>query len=197
MYQQHDEQHQKLLHNTGQNIFTVNALLNNTEKYFGHNIECCNGNNDNYKQEQKNPHLSNRLNQHLHPHSHHSHRSRAELTTEEISNRIYFPYLTGHEINVKYKPSHRNIFNFDTNSVTRCDLNLNKRPANSNHKKSTSEEEAENDSSIVDYDHEDVPRKRKINQMIPTDCGDVEIKAELDEVEFRSKEMPPLRTKSY
>lgn len=197
VYHTQDEQHQKLVHNTGQDIFGVEAILNGTEKYFDHNIECHNNSNDAYKQEQANPHLSNRLSQHLHSHFHYSHRSCGELTPEEISNRIYLPYLSGHEIDVKYTPPKKILTNYDTNSMTKFDSNTSKRPADNNYIKKSFIEKPENDSDIVNCDQEDVQRKRKKDQSSPIDCGIVEIKAESDEPEFRDKDTPPLRTKSY
>ncbi|XP_037817447.1 uncharacterized protein LOC119607559 isoform X2 [Lucilia sericata] len=202
IYHATQEEHQKLLLEQqnqpalGQDIFGVNAILSNTDKYFSHNIECRNDGGDTYKHQLFN--TRQQAEQHLNISRQHPHATRSDISSDEVSNHIYIQH-NGHEIDVKYTPPHKTIYNFETQNLNKPDVNhRNKRSADisfsNTHKTVNSKEEG---SGIVDCDREDIKRKRKKCHMSSMDYDDVEIKAEADsESELRNIDIP-LRNKSY
>ncbi|KAI8115853.1 hypothetical protein CVS40_11995 [Lucilia cuprina] len=195
IYHTTQEDHQKLLIEQqnqpalGQDIFGVNAILTNTDKYFSHNIECRNDGSDSYKHQLL--HTRQQAQQHLNisrPHV-----TRSDLSSDEVSNHTHIQH-NGHEIDVKYTPPHRTIYNFETQHLNKSIVNhRNKRSANINYS-NKAVNSTEEDSGIVDCDREDIKRKRKKCHMSSIDY---EIKAEADsESELRNIDIP-LRNKSY
>ncbi|KAM7341287.1 forkhead box transcription factor P [Cochliomyia hominivorax] len=180
-----DQQNQQL----DQDIFRVNAILTNTDKYFSHNIDCRNDSNT-YKQETFNP---NQPQEHLNI-RHHPHLLRSELSNEEMTNHIYMQHHSAQEVEVKYTPPHKTVMNFESHTFNRNDANSYKRLADINCSNKTTDA-AEEDSGVVDCDLEEVQRKRKKSSVNFLDYDDIKIKAET-ESELKNIDMP-LRTKSY
>lgn len=155
-------------------------------------MECRSDGGGSFKNESFNPRQQQ---QHL-TIRHHAHNNRSDLSSSDEFTNLYIQHHNGHEMDVKYTPPHKTLYNFETQNLNRIEINLNKRSADDSYSNKTADT-AEEDSGIVDCDTEEFRSKRKKSQLSSLDYDDVEIKAEKEsETELRNIDIP-LRTKSY